>query len=365
MIRDARTKRKEQNEMRGIISNCRDEIFDENLYLLTNCDVLIKYILVNMKFKEYASLFLSSLFDEMMIRVDLDSDRSFVDVKMESNRRIKFIDFVENTDNSINNLKKTIDTEGYVIVDTIVPLLRFMSFYNPDYDYTEYQKEHLLLILGYDEHNYYYVEHPALLNENYVHYPANNDIGCIEKAYFEDILTKRLHLFSIRFNGSYTLERANNAIVEMLQEYPKEYNKDCSDRVYWGHNAMSELINCFGRSVSMDMPSRAFPQRTLANVLPWRFSTIRNSRQLAKTWLEKHLYSYTKKDPIALSECMNRSYELWDQMTNSIFKCTFRNEPVNIKEDLIRVKEFEDENVRLIEELFILKMDGSPTVRQK
>ena len=214
MIRDDRTVKK-KNEMKGIISNCRDGIFDENLYLLTNCDVLIKYILVNIKFKEYASLFLSSLFDEMMIRVDLERERSFVDVKIESNKRIKFIDFVENSDNSIDDLKKTVDTEGYAIVDTIVPLLRFMSFFNPDCDYTVYQKEHLLLILGYDEHNYYYVEHPALLNENYVPFPENNDIGCIERVYFEDILTNRLHIFTIRFNTFYTPEMANNSLVSV------------------------------------------------------------------------------------------------------------------------------------------------------
>ena len=338
--------------MIGIISNCNNKIFNNNLYLLTNCDELIKYVLINTTFNEYAALFLPSLLNQFLIKVELDSDKTFFDVQLDNKKQTNFMNFVKQPSDTIDDLRSTINMNGYAIVDTIMPLLSFMSYYNPNYNYKKYRQDHLLLVIGYDKNNYYYVEHPALLNENCKLYSENNDIGYINKFEFEDILIKRMNIFTISFNASFTIEAANNYIFTMLKDYLQDYYKESSGNIYWGQNAIEELIIYYENKINPDTPSKPFPYRTLGNILPWRFSTIRNSRQLAKIWLENNKNLYYKKDYTNLIDCINQSYEFWAQITNIVFKCKYKKDPIYIKEPLQKVKEFENETVKLLAKVF-------------
>jgi hypothetical protein len=98
---------------------------------------------------------------------------------------------------------------------------------------------HRFPIVGHDNQNFYYVEPPWELNDNYAPLADNNTIGIISKDEMRGIVNDRLHFIRVQIkNNGYYDER--NWFKLMLQRSVDSYTYTYSDINELGHNPFSK-----------------------------------------------------------------------------------------------------------------------------
>lgn len=188
---------------------------DDKVAIVGNClEQLIAIILKNTYIEEID--YYSMAIEDLSFRVRYDKEGYFIRSALKCNetgieknlwnidKRIIIGDEVE----AKKALDYSLSTYGYAIVRTADGHLEFSKNFdetcinNDTFDYKAFPENgHVILIIGEDEENYFYIDQPNEINmNNYTHAKGRRDIGVYPKKKFMEAFRRYLCLFFIEFN---------------------------------------------------------------------------------------------------------------------------------------------------------------------
>jgi len=324
--------------------------------LVTDCFPKIAYSVLKQEKEFNCEWFWNSMVNGLLLATIRDCSKSFYDfqpIYIPWNNYINFVE-IDTIDNPILCLEETINKNGYAIVQTITPLIEFISYYDPNFNSDNYKPGHAFLLLHYDNDYYYYHQDESIINySNYTPLDLNKEIGIIHRSKLDVLFNKMLYIYTIVLNNS-DMANSYEKILNLIKKYSLSYFNKSNEiknslNTSYGHRAIKNLRNNFGKEVDLTEISKAYPFVKLGNVLVWRFSSARNSRRILNIWLKDHLKLSDSGLKMELNELLDNICTLWGQLTNKVLKESIKqNKSLNIYNDLHLVLLAEDGFVRLL-----------------
>lgn len=216
--------------------------------------------------------------------------------------------FRNNGNAAMDAMDEQIDRYGYAIFRTVDNLLPFTIYYEPNFDINNFiENGHVMLMVGYDKENYYFVDQLAELDKhNFVSVPSRSDIGIYKREDFKKVFDLYLCIKPIRFNYE-NIKNSISLALKVISASSEDYydNKALTDRQYENVTAIGgrsavKFINEFLMESGNNLSSKTFDPRLHKNSpfdmqkeLINGFTGIINAR---KVLLEFLLHSFNSED---------------------------------------------------------------------
>ncbi len=216
------------------------------------------------------------------------------------------------------------------IISPIVEKLPFEELYDPDYKENKQKSEHFFSIISEDENNFYFIDNPAVINKkNFVPYEKNEEIGIINKEFFEEVSKG----FCIVGTPLFNLKAINKAIKKSKDVFKlsyKNYNKKSSSdgkiTTLYGREALKKLADIFASGRMQFSQIAPSGDRDLITYFRWRIWHIKGRRNLQVQYL-KDVYSTDSEAVCDLKNALEESIKSWGLLNDNMYKDFLKGKP--------------------------------------
>lgn len=289
---------------------------------LSDCIVQSLYLIGKNQynFQNFNELFLN----ETTLRVVFKGDELVSLGTVENVYEKGFFDVILLSDNkstASSIISNELKDEKMVIVNPIIERFPFSEFYDPAYKESRRRSEHVFLIIGEDNENYYFVDNPDIvIKERFVPYKINPQVGVLNKDLFSTITDDICDVLSPVFYPD-IIAQFNNKWVDVFHSsyvnYEKKYEEDKNETVFYGRQALAKLSEYF-KSDNMQFDKEApTHDRNLITYFRWRIWNIKGRRSLQSFFLKEH-EDILNKD--ALIMALDNSWKHWDVLNMCMYK---------------------------------------------
>jgi hypothetical protein len=150
--------------------------------------------------------------------------------------------------NSIQFLESLLDKGQMVMIQTAFSYVRFLTWWNPDYDFSTFldgEEYHVMIVAYHEDDKIFYVEKMPynIHKENFVPYELNKQIGVAFKSEIEDACNYFLRCFTLNVNIQNISDKkifqnqANNFIRDMADCYKPHIENADEHTKYYGIEA--------------------------------------------------------------------------------------------------------------------------------
>ena len=294
-------------------SNERDPVVN----ILSDCIEQCSYLIMKNKYKINDNSF-KLLLNELTFFV-FDS-KSVIDIVVSGNHydlfNLKFSPYKEM--DAYYEIIRELKEDNMVILFTVKEMLPFSIFYKDDFKVpNNYQPFHVILIIGQDDENFFFIENPDIIVRSRTQFYENNkQVGIIRKDLLKGLSKYYCRFATICINETKIKEfnYVDDAINRSISNFFKENVIEDGITYYYGINAFKKLINvCNEGNISLRSISPTNDRDMLA-YFDWKIWCIKNRR--------KYMYNYllTQNCSEKLKEELQNSIKHWETLYRIMVK---------------------------------------------
>ena len=216
--------------------------------------------------------------------------------------------------------------DNMVILFTIKEMLPFSVFYSENFIVPDnYQPFHVILIIGQDDENFFFIENPDILEKSRTQFYENNkQVGMIRKDLLKKLSEYYCGYATISINETNIInikefDYVDDALNRSISNFYKENVIEDGTTYYYGINALKKLINvCNEGNISLKSMSPTNDRNMLA-YFDWKIWCIKNRR--------KYMYNYllTQDCSEKLKEELYNSTKYWETLYRIMVKKCEKN----------------------------------------
>ncbi len=304
----------------------KDELgrFDPIVDSLSDCIVQSAYLIGKNKFNisDFYVLFLN----ETTVKIVASNDKIISLGTIENVYDKNFFDvFVlsENGKNSSAIISERLKNGKISIVYPIIERFPFEELYDPQYKAMKRRAEHVFLIVGEDEENYYFVDNPAVIvTEKFSPFEGNPQVGLLNKKFFDSVTSDFCEILSPHFylqKFEDVKAKWKDAVYLSYNNYFKQCVIEGNHTTYYGQEALKRLVELFESdkmNFSQEAPSH---DRDLITYFRWRIWHIKGRRFLQKYTL-KYFDQEESENKDRLIKALEGSWIYWDLLNKNMYK---------------------------------------------
>ena len=294
---------------------------DPYFRFLRDCHTSHAYVLYKNHYKDCFYFWLSCM-NDMTFSIATTEEDEIMDLGFPDNIRwnsyIKYTPVPTIHDNPINTLLKLIDDGHTPSVTTKYHLLKFSLYYDPSIIDENYNLAHNIIILHYDEENYYFFDTSAIKFEPY---KVNNEIGVIKRKEADSVFKKQLQLHLISFDDLQEgyLKANFQCMLDMYisRFYDKSKQFVNSYYVQHGESAYEKLISiCETKKPMFKTPARLFSGQSLNQILAWKAMMIIGRKTVVSWWLDECAGNAGRD----INNALKKTIDIWETIKNKIVR---------------------------------------------
>ena len=294
---------------------------DPNFRFLRDCLSRHAYVLYKNQYEDCLNYWISCM-NDMTFSIATTEKDEIMDLGFPDNIRwntyVKYNPVDTTHDSPINTLLKLLDDGHTPTATTIYHLLKFSVYYNPSIDVATYQPAHNIIILHYDEENYYFFDS---LSIDFEPYKENKEIGVIKRKEADPVFEKQLKLDLITFDDMQEdyLRKNIQCLLDMyitrFADKSKQFVK--SYLVQHGEAAFEKLINiCENKKPSFQTPAKLFTGEPLSKILAWKATMIIGRKSIVSWWLEQCVGDAGKDT----NNVLKKTIDIWEIIKSKVVR---------------------------------------------